>query len=76
MQKNNQIISLEAKLENFKDEPNKTYINSKKPKKSDYFYESQIEKFKEESNKTYIISEKKTKKRPDNSSSNSDYLYL
>jgi hypothetical protein len=45
MQKNNQIISREAKLEIFKDEPNKTYINLKKPKKLDYIYESQIEKF-------------------------------
>jgi hypothetical protein len=32
MQKNNQIISIEAKLKNFKGKPNKTYRCSKKPR--------------------------------------------
>ena len=44
MQKNNQIISIEAKLEIFKDEPNKTYT-FKKSKKKGLFYGSQIGKF-------------------------------
>ena len=60
MQKNNQIISIEAKLKIFEDEPNKTYWHSKKQKKY-YFMEAKLENFKGEPNKTYI-NQKKPKK--------------